>query len=665
MKMKPLALATLCAAILITGCSLDGDDGDRGPQGEQGVPGTKGNDGAQGPQGEPGPQGEAANRAIDLTILHMNDHHSHIEAETFGFDVSGLNLSARTEAGDELTELDVEYGGFPMLVSLFDTLAGQSQNVLKLHAGDAITGTLFYTLFSGVADAAVMNQICFDAFALGNHEFDDGDSGLAFFLDALNSTACQTPALAANVVPAATSAIVSGYIQPYTLVKREGEWIGIIGIDIAGKTKNSSQPDDGTEFLDETTTAQQTIDELKDMGVNKIILLTHYQYESDLALAAALSGVDVIVGGDSHSLLGGDSFTELGFNPVGDYPTQVTNLDGDPVCVVQAWEYAHLMGKLDVSFDTDGVVTECAGQPYLPFRNTFSYAFSDSENRSLSSSDTYLVTQALTAYPELVVTLPDAATADLVAGFAAETDVLKEAVIGAASEDLCLERFPGEGRSARCDVSVTSAMGSDISNIVAKAFMTVTPTADIGIQNGGGVRVDVAAGDFTIADAFTLLPFSNTLVTLEMTGQQVIDVIEDALANTLDAAGSTGSYPYAAGLRYDVDASETFGNRVSNVEVNPRVAGTWQPIDLAATYTVVTNNFIASGQDGYATFGPIFDAGNFVDTFTEYAQGFVDYVEALTDNGQTLQKLPASEYSTKSYIGRDGCNHSTEVCVGF
>jgi 5'-nucleotidase len=213
-------------------------------------------------------------------------------------------------------------------------------------------------------------------------------------------------------------------------------------------------------------------------------------------------------------------------------------------------------------------------------------------------------------------------------------------------------------------VSATYENGSDISNVVAKAFLTVTPTADIAIQNGGGVRVDLAAGDVTIADAFTLLPFSNTLVILDMTGQQIIDVLEDALANFLDNGGSSGSYPYASGLRYDIDASQTKGNRVSNVEINAQVSGSWSAIDVAATYRVVTNDFIASGQDGYTTFSVPFDAGNFEDTYTEYAQGFIDYVEALTEDGQQVQKLPIEEYSTQLFIDADGCNHSNDPECG-
>lgn len=71
----------------------------------------------------------------------------------------------------------------------------------KLHAGDAVTGDLYYTLFKRVADAVLMNEVYFDAFALGNHEFDDGDAGFAAFLDELAKGECNTTVLADNVMP--------------------------------------------------------------------------------------------------------------------------------------------------------------------------------------------------------------------------------------------------------------------------------------------------------------------------------------------------------------------------------------------------------------------------------------------------------------------------------
>lgn len=650
---RTLLAGFFCSALALTGCSLDGDDGDPGPQGEQG------------PAGPQGPAGDPSKGPLDITILHINDHHSHLEADDFDFDVSGLNLNASAESGP-IQEVEVTYGGFPAMVSLFDTLASQSDNVLKLHAGDAMTGTLFFTLFQGVADANMMNQVCFDSFAIGNHEFDEGDAGLAYFIDALNASACETPVLGANIVPGPSSPLGSDYIKPYTIVERDGQKIGIIGIVIAQKTSVSSNPDAGTEFLDETTTTQRYVDELTQQGVNKIILLSHYGYPNELALAANVTGVDVIVGGDSHSLLGDETFENLGFNPVGDYPTMTTDAAGNKVCVVQAWEYAHLVGKLDVSFDEDGIVTSCDGRPYMPIVDSYVYEYNDDEDRTLDTVDAFTVTQALTAEDEVVLASPDLTSEQQLTNFKNDIAILEQTVIGASADTLCLERYPGQGRSTLCDVSATYAQGSDISNIVAKAFLTVTPTADVAIQNGGGVRVDVAAGDYTIADAYTLLPFSNTLWTMELTGQQIIDSLEEGLANTLDNSGSSGSYPYASGLRYDVDASATAGSRISNVEINPRVAGTWTPINVSETYTVVVNNFQASGGDGYNTMGEQSDAGNFVDTFTEYAQALVDYVEGLAENGQSLMKLPADEYSTKTYIGRDGCNHSTTSdCAGY
>jgi len=301
----------------------------------------------------------------------------------------------------------------------------------------------------------------------------------------------------------------------------------------------------------------------------------------------------------------------------------------------------------------------------MPIADSFSYTHASGDTRKLSAADAFKVRQSLTRFPELVSVVADATTANLLASFQQEVSVLEQMVIGTAAEDLCLVRFPGETRSTICDASATSANGSDISNIIAKAFLEVTPTADVAIQNGGGVRTDIAAGDITFAQAVSVLPFNNTLVVMELTGAQIKSVLEDAMNNALRVGGSSGAYPYASGLRYTVDATQPQGSRISSLEVNPRVAGSWQPIEATQVYRVVTNDFIAAGQDGYATFGEIYDAGDYENTFTLYTQGFIDYIKNLTAAGQSLQKLPLSEYSTQEYIGRDGCNHSTQVCSGY
>jgi len=580
---------------------------------------------------------EKEGAALALKILHINDHHSHLTS----------NGGSLMLAGEDT---DVQMGGFAKVTQKFNELSSGQPHVLKLHAGDAITGDLYYTLFKGQADADLMNQVCFDAFALGNHEFDDGDAGLKNFLDHLNSGPCTTDVLAANVVPelgVSPLALNSptDYIKPF-VVKTFGEArVGIIGIDIANKTKNSSSPDASTQFLDETATAQKYIDELKADGINKIILMTHYQYKNDLALAQNLTDVDVIVGGDSHTLLG-DQFNALGLNAAGPYPTQLTNKDGDPVCVVQAWQYSNVVGELDVNFSSEGKVESCAGTPHLLLSDTF-----ERNDAELAGAERQGVLDAIAANSVLSVVEDDPTAAAVLAGYSVQVDQLKQAVIGSSTDDLCLERIPGQGKSSLCDVTATQSNGSDITNIVAKAFRDMSLTSDIAIQNGGGVRVDLAQGDITVGDAYTLLPFANTLVELTMTGQDIINVLEDAFDYAISPDGSSGAFPYASGLRWTLDRSQAKGSRFSNLEVMRKGSDTWEALSPAATYKVVTNNYIAGGRDGYLTFGVIAqDESRIVDTFLDYAQSFVDYVK----REGTIGKLPLSEYSTQAYYDENG-----------
>ena len=146
-----------------------------------------------------------SNEPLTLNILHINDHHSHVEQETQTLTIAGK-------------ETEFTIGGFARVAAKITERKQNLDNVLTLHAGDAITGTLYFSSFEGTADADLMNMVCFDAFALGNHEFDRGDEGLKYFLDALNEGNCNTPVLAANVRPAIGTPLApeqaDDYIQP-------------------------------------------------------------------------------------------------------------------------------------------------------------------------------------------------------------------------------------------------------------------------------------------------------------------------------------------------------------------------------------------------------------------------------------------------------------------
>ncbi len=572
----------------------------------------------------------------DLTILHINDHHSHLAAD------GSMDLIL---AGERTR---VSGGGFPMLAAAFKALSAGKENVLKLHAGDAMMGDLYFTLFKGEADAALMNSVCFDAFTLGNHEFDLGDTGLKHFIDFLRKGDCETPVLGANVVPEVGVSPLApngpnDYILPYTVKEVDGEKVGIIGIDIASKTRNSSSPDPTTQFLDEAETAQKYIDELTAAGVQRIVLLTHFGYGNDIELAKTLRGVDVIIGGDSHTLLG-EAFEAVGLNARGPYPTVVTGQDGGMVCVAHAWEYSRVVGEVTIDFNADGSVAACAGTPHLPLADSFKRKNAEGDRVELEGEARQAAVAAVAQHPYLSLGTEDEATKAVMKSFADIVDARKSEIIGTTGDDLCLERIPGQGRSKICDKSETAGHGSDITMLVAHAFREMSKTGEIAIQNGGGVRIDVPAGPISIGTAYELLPFSNTLVELTMTGAEIHAVLEDALDYALLPDGSTGAYPYAAGLRWNVQLAAAKGSRLTGLEYKgPQDTG-WAPLDPARRYKVITNDYIAAGRDGYATFKSVTEDGRSLNTYLDYAQSFVDFVKQRG----TVGKLPVDEYSTQS-----------------
>ena len=582
----------------------------------------------------------------EVHIAHINDHHSNLEAHA-NFEISLDGVATR-----------VTLGGFPRLTTLFRQYSSLP-NLLKIHAGDAMTGTLYHTLYTGEADAALMNTVCFDAFEIGNHEFDEGDSGLRRFLDHLRADSCRTPVLAANVEPAIGSPLAPhkahGYLQPYVSKRLDGLTVGIVGIEVRGKTMNSSRPLPSTRFLDEIETARQAIDELRARGIRHIVLVTHQGYAADLAMAAQLSEVDVIVGGDSHTLLG--DFSALGIGAAsGPYPTVVRNLDGDPVCVVQAWEYAKAVGLLKVSFDDQARVLACSGEVTLPIGDDFRQQDASGQFTAVDATRRQQILERLaTRAGGLRVVNPDPLAAAELARYASRLDDMKRQRIGVADEALCLVRVPGESTNrssglAGCENANQLARGSDIAQAVAEAYRQASKLADIALQNAGGIRNALPAGEVTFNTAYTVLPFTNVLYEFQLSGREIVSVLDDALANHLDRGGSDGSHPYAAGLRWNLDMSQERGSRLTNLEVKRKASGQWQPLELDSTYTLVTSDFLASGGDGYTALAAIHRAGRSVNTYLNYTQTFVDYLLARGE----LRRPIATEYSHKSVRTRSG-----------
>lgn len=617
---------------------------------------------------------EAQGDSFKLKVIHMSDHHAHLSEDILSIKTEKLPPEITTTIN--ITEVDlvqVTYGGFPRLMTLLQGMekASTADATLKIHGGDVFSGTLFYTLFAGYADMKLMTPMCFDVMTLGNHDFDDGNVDLENFLVNLTESTtdvCEsaTQVVSANIVPPENTTLAS-ILLPYVIKDYDGQEVAIIGLTMKD-TANVASPDEGTQFLDELTVLQDTVSELEAMGINKIIAITHVGYDVDITTVSSVKGIDVIIGAHSHTLLdrnATDFIEDITVIPIeahslgellpvsGEYPTM-----SNDVCIVSAWCYAYGLGELDIVFDDAGVVKSCNGSMKIPYDSLVYEPLESLDEAFISGLNAYF--DGISA---MVPTIPDSDTASLLEEFQAQVDAFGSTVIAYVPEGICHVRIPGEeGRSKICTPEETKDQGGGVCNLIAKAYLDEIPNAEVVILNAGGCRVDINQGDYTVDDATTLLPFSDSLWALEVTGAEIIQVLNDAAKNAL-FRDSTGAYPYASGLRYLVDANN-MDTPVSCVEVNTRLESDWTAIDEGAMYTVITGTFIASGKDGYDVFGTLSEDKK-VDLGVIDAPTFVLYSQ---EEG-TLTAPPLDEWSTQKFTAKGGtdfytCASGAEAGVG-
>ncbi|MBD3794049.1 MAG: NAD nucleotidase [Campylobacterales bacterium] len=557
---------------------------------------------------------------LTVNIIHINDHHSHLEAEEMPLTIEGQQVYANI-------------GGFPRVVSQIKALQAQKENPITLHAGDALQGTMYYTVFKSRADADMMNLIAWDAFALGNHEFDDGDAELDRFLERLDTQHI----VAANVIASQQSPLHDNW-RPYYIIERGGQKIAILGIEIAGKTQASSNPSQEIVFVDELTTVKRYVKEIEKQGINKIILLSHFGYENDQALASQVEGIDVIIDGDSHTLMG--DFSMVGLQSVEKtYPKVVNSPSAHPVCMAQAWNYAYLVGSLAVQFDEKGYVKNCQGTPILLMGDSFKETNEKGEKVAVDMEQQAAILGVIDRYPQLQIVAEDTQAVARLAQYKDQIETKKKEVLGEVTTYIGHNRIPND----RYDGHKALALGSDIAPLVAKSFYLQSKRADFCIQNAGGVRSGLKAGALTVEDIYSLLPFSNTLVELKLSGAEVKMMLEAVLSSIYDTKTSrSGSFPYGYAIRYDVDTTQSQGNRVINIEIKNRKTGEWEALKNNRSYVVVTNSYLASGKDGYDILKTIKEK---TDTYLDYAMSFAEMVK----QSRQVEKLPEEEHSIKSF----------------
>lgn len=500
--------------------------------------------------------------AFELSILHVNDTHAHVEA-------------------------------FPQLMTAVNEARASRENSLLLHAGDVFSGTLYFNEFFGQADLEFMNAMNFDAMTFGNHEFDLGGSdeghkaltefvkGAKFPMITANIDFSKDPLFAGMFSDSYAVTTEQGKIYNGIIKEIDGEKVGIFGLTTE-ETEILSSPG-SIAFENYIEEANKAVAALEAQGVNKIIALTHIGYndnakvDNDLLLAKNVEGIDIIVGGHSHTKLDGPDIVNT--NTIGEAK--------DATLIVQANEYGKFLGTLDVSFDKNGVVTEYDGQ---------------------------LI--------EIAKVTADEAGLKMFEPYKKRVDEVSNQEIG-----IELEAPLENPRSNEEDLFSVRANETILGNLITDAMLIKSQKYTdkevvMALQNGGGIREAIPAGKVTVGQVITVLPNGNTLSLMDVTGAELKAAFELAVEN---APKEKGGFLQVSGGRVTYDSSKPAGERIVSVELLNE-DGTYTALEGGKTYTVATNAFTAIGGDGFTMFKAAYDDGRVTDLGLSDWENFAEHL---------------------------------------
>ena len=475
-------------------------------------------------------------------------------------------------------------------------MRAEKPDALLLDAGDVLTGTLYYNEFKGQADLEFMNLMGYDVMTFGNHEFDSGSTpeGHKVLADFIKNA--KFPFVSANIDFSTDSNLSplfkdevsnqpeDGKIYNGIVKEVDGEKVGIFGLTTEETVALSSPHVEFENYLEE---AEKAVDAFEEAGIDKIIALTHIGFDdnpdvdNDQELAKRVDGIDIIVGGHSHTKLEKPVVVEKDEN----------GAEKDPTVIVQAYQYNNFLGTLDVEFDEDGKVIGQVGELI---------AIADQEE--------------------------DPEVAEALVEYSSKIEEVKSESTGATTvSELPNPRtsdFEGATVSVR---NSETALGNLITDGMLDKAKEYNPNTVIAMQNGGGIRAAIDKGDITVGEVITVLPFGNTLATMELKGAQIIEALEHSVNQ---APKESGGFLHVSGMKYSYDSSKAAGDRIVSVEVKG-TDGNYTALDEAATYIVATNAFTAKGGDAYDVFKEVYEAGKVTDLGFADWENLRDYVQKL------------------------------------
>jgi 5'-nucleotidase len=566
---------------------------------------------AQGPAAErPVPAAQAPalapNEVVTITILHTNDTHGYWPAYSY-------------------------YGtpeGFAYLASHIEAERAANPNVLLLDAGDSFQGNAFAQYFRNATPnpiAGGLNLLGYDAMVIGNHEFNFGSATFATMLGQVNF-----PILGANMTDDGTYGFVNDNIQDYITMTVGGLKVAILGLTNP-RVPSYELPSniEGLSFAEANATAQALVPQIRaNEDPDLLIALTHIGYQPyrgdfdcDEELARQVPGIDLIVGGHSHTMLDPAVLVTSTVNPTG-------------TLVAHASRYAQYVGKVNLVFT--GNVTD-------------GYGITLREGYLLEAGDVTTNTELVDYLEPFVITLTN----------------YTEQVIGHTTVPIdALDAYTQEtnGANLQADAAVfeLAQHGIDVDFHLSGA-MSNRRVAE------GATATDPVT--LTVDDMYTLMPYENSLVAMQMNGPQIKRVLERAYRNFYyyKYVPGYGGYSHYTTCMLDIDAGgkityrESYpnGDNVLSLEVNG------QSVDfLSATtyYTVSTVNYLAAGSCNFSDDGEtLWPLDQIVaDTQFYVRDSVIDYISAtgtiapMIEGRLVFETAPNLSTSRKSVVDADG-----------
>ena len=480
-------------------------------------------------------------------------------------------------AGAILFTNDVHCGiedgwGYAGVAAAKKAFEGRGIDTLLVDAGDHIQGGPIGTLSRGQYIIDIMNYVGYDLATPGNHEFDYTMDQFFNLVDSANY-----PYISANFMHYEDGQPTIPVLEAYKMFELGGYTVAFVGLStpetLVKSTPTYFQDENGNYIYgfcqDETgegvyEACQNAIDAARAEGADYVIVLGHMGIDEQSEpwrstdVIAHISGCDAFIDGHSHSAID----DEL-----------VIDADGNPVHLLQTGTKLENLGRIFIN--NDG---------------------------SLSCG----------IYPaEDLETIggPDADTQEFIDNIKAQYEELLQTVVAYTEHDLVVND-PETGER------IVRKMETNLGDLCADAYRDLFD-CDVAFVNGGGVRANILEGEVTFENILNVHPFGNSACLVEVTGQQILDALEMGSRN---CPAENGGFLQCSGIQYEIHtyipANVVLGTdgmwlsagdgeyRVKNVKIMNRETGEYEPIDLEATYTLASHNYmLKSCGDGFGMFG--------------------------------------------------------------